>query len=175
MTGINSNLRRVPASRDQVRSALARLKPGRSADAAFHLALPYETSTGFSLRKDKGMWTWRGVSTAHQDSVNASCALAALGWNDVDRFVDLSLDPINWIKPIRTGAKIIVFGMDILFDKPLISLPMGLSDDEIIRIATLVVEDKIIIGSIVGTENGNMIVLENVGCWSLVPQKNRRS
>ena len=119
------------------------------------------------------MWTWRGVSTAHQDSVNASCALAALGWNDVDRFVDLSLDPINWIKPIRTGSKIIVFGMDVLFDKPLISLPLGLSGNEITRIASLVVQGKINIGSIVGTENGNLIVIENVGCWSLVPQKSQ--
>jgi len=170
MTLPSKNLRRVPASRDQVREAIDRLAPGRPASTAFHLALPNTTSTGFSVRREQGMWTWRGVSTAHQDAVDASCALAALGWVDQDRFVDLSLDPLNWLKPIRTGAQIVVFGLDVLFDKPLLSVPAVLGPDEALRAACLVVQGVVSPGDNVDTAAGVMVVRENVGCWSLVPQ-----
>jgi hypothetical protein len=161
--------RRVPPSREQLLQALSRLKPGRSELAAFHLALPTHTPANFGLRREAGLWTWRGVSTAHRDPVEAACALAALGWVDTDRFLDINSCPSCWVKPVRTGAQVVVFGSDILFDVPLLRVPADVRPDDVSHIAHCVIAGEKAVGDLLETSTGQLRLVDAVGGLTLTP------
>ena len=161
---ISTPLRRVPPSREQLSEALSRLTGHDSRRAAFHLALPVDAVDRFSVRRTVGTWVWRDVSTAHADPVDAACALAALGWCDDDRFVDLSADPVTWLKPIRSGAQIIVFGLDTLFGLPLLSVPARMGEQAALGIATDMVRTGVTAGEIEVGDGARLRLEPGIGC-----------
>lgn len=108
----------APPSASELTAAAARLAPGRPGDCLFHLALPVSSPLGLAARRVMpGGWEWRGVRVPH-DGADSAARLARLGWSSGDAFLDLSGDPCSWIKPVRSGAYVVFFGSDILFDLP---------------------------------------------------------
>lgn len=50
-----------------------------------------------------------------------ACQLAAVGYREGDTYLDLEApDPAAWVKPVRSGSRVILFGMDLLFGSPLL-------------------------------------------------------
>lgn len=109
-------------SPDSLRNASRRVGSANDAAVLLHLALPVSDAVGLQCRRDLNGWTWRGfsVSTVTADS---AARLAALGYRDTDRYLDLEgTEPQHWVKPIRSGSRMVTFGSDLLFGAPLLLL-----------------------------------------------------
>lgn len=90
--------------------------------AMLHLALPCSDAVGLQAKRDLAGWEWRGFRVARLHS--ESCArLADLGWREGDTYLNLDESgPLEWVKPIRSGSRIITFGSDLLLGSPLLLL-----------------------------------------------------
>lgn len=161
---MNRQLRSVPPSGTALTSAVSRLAPGRSPMTFFHLTTPVDVATSISVTRQGSQWSFRGT-TSSLPAPQAAVTLAALSWEDSDRFLDLEGEPWQWCKPIHSGSRLIVFGIDLLFDLPLLAAPIGTPD--------LVIEGAIkalIDGEIhPGDSFSGMSLVARTGAWALEP------
>ena len=112
----------APPTPQSLEIAAARLGPALRPEMYLHLALPTSDAIGLQVRRGARGWRWRGVSV-NSLTPDAACQLAALGYRDGDVYLDLEApDPAAWVKPIRSGSRVILFGMDVLFASPLLLL-----------------------------------------------------
>lgn len=107
---------------ESLRNASRRVGSPNDAAVLLHLALPVSDAVGLQCRRDLNGWAWRGFSISTVTAESAA-RLAALGYRDTDRYLDLEgAEPQHWVKPVRSGSRIVTFGSDLLFGAPLLLL-----------------------------------------------------
>ena len=116
-----------PPSPAALERAFARLPRDITVSGALHLALPLNEIPSVSVRHAGGRYSYR-QATCHAGAPPAAVAarLAALGHRSQDQYLDLDGDPLSWLKVLRSGARQVAFGVELLFGGPRISLAADL-------------------------------------------------
>lgn len=125
-------------SADQVRDALAQLRPSRPLWAALYLALPLSELPQIAVKTTPTGITWRGVTVPYgNDVAELVTRLATLGGRDGDVYADLTdgSEPHRWIRQRRSGAALWLFGMEALAGI-VVGTSDTLDDDDIDAVAT---------------------------------------
>lgn len=117
----------TPPSTEAVARALGRLPQAASRRAAaLHLALPVGEVPGIAVRRAEGRLRYRGVVVAEStDAVADAVAVVAAGHTGDDTYLELDGEPLGWLKLVRSGNRRVLFGTDVLFGAPLVSIEDG--------------------------------------------------
>jgi hypothetical protein len=85
-----------------------------------HLALPADTPASCGVHISSQDLVWRGtVVTRSGDDTADALLLAHLGTREGDRFSMLGgADPTAWVKPLRSGHRVVVYGATVLLGLP---------------------------------------------------------
>jgi hypothetical protein len=118
-----------PPTTTQLAKAVARIKfPGSTLTRAVHLALPVDAVCGIDARHSAAGWLYRGeVQPALKDPFETAAALASVGHRPGDHYLNLTRPPATWVKPLRSGARTLVFGADLVLPVPPIAADCDLS------------------------------------------------
>lgn len=128
---------------DQIQTALANealspiTDPDHYARRALHLLTPVTDVSDISIRFAGSHLRWRRLIIPLPHLLTSTglvplerlVELVSQESRPTDLFLDLSFDPVHWVKPIRSGARTVLFGSDLLFGLPHIALdPMVPAD-----------------------------------------------
>lgn len=117
----------LPPAAWQVREAMGRCAMPGSMRTALHLALPAGSAPDLEVRRTAGALWWRDVQVRSGAGLAEDAAgLAHAGMRPQDVWLDLSLPPTAWLKPLRSGSSTIVFGA-----AEVLGLPALLADGDI--------------------------------------------
>lgn len=124
------------SSEIELLSALGRCgSVASTAAAALHLALPIDAVGGIDAWRDQTGWHWRDVTVpAFGDPIDEIVELVRRGQREDDQLLELSGDPLSWLKILRSGTRRIVFGSDLLFDLPPIVVDLSVSDELVVGV-----------------------------------------
>jgi hypothetical protein len=124
--------RRDPLTADELAAALDRTHGDSRAAAALLLALPLGELPVVAAKLEQDRWQWRGVERDFTgDCVADVAALVFDGRQSGDRFVVPDGEPWQWVRPTRSGHKIIVWGADTLLGAPSMSADPDVTLDQI--------------------------------------------
>ena len=105
-----------------------------------HLALPAQDVASCSVRLSRRSLVWRGfrVSRSGDDAADV-LLLVLLGRRDEDRFLALSdADAASWVKPVRSGRRIVAYGATSLLGIPPVVADPSLSAGDVRRACSLI-------------------------------------
>lgn len=99
----------------------------------FHLLTPITEAPGIQIQLNNSTLSWRRLAF-NEKEVSRTALPRALPrlrgsvsneTSPSEKFLDLAFDPVHWVKPIRSGSRIILFGTDLLFGLPRVSLDLA--------------------------------------------------
>lgn len=109
---------------EQLEVALNFLKPQDYSSAMIHLALPVSSVLGFDAHYDEGVLFWRNEQI-FVESAKELIEFVQANRLTEDDFINLDTPPIQWVKVLASGSRLIAYGSDLLFNGPLMSVDVG--------------------------------------------------
>lgn len=139
-----------PAVAD-VLAAVYRLDPPAPLRAVVHLSTPLDAVVGLHVRVADGMLRWRGeaVRLPGGDLSAAAVVVAGLvarGRVPGDRFVALGAAPWAWLKPVRSGASVHMFGASELFGHQHVMVDPALGELVVEQVGHLLADHALVPG-----------------------------
>lgn len=137
-------MRDTPATADELARALRTLDaagPAPSRAVAAHLALPVTSTVTTDVDLYVEVVAWRGqrADVAEDASIDdlaaAAVALAEAGRRPGDRYLDLAGSRYGWVKPARSGTRIVFYGADLVAGANIGVDPDGFDDDTLEALA----------------------------------------
>lgn len=119
-----------PLDADEIEGALSRCVR-RDSEALAVVALPWGCAP-FELVSKPQSWAWRGCEQPHgADRIASLAELVARCHRGDDRYVDPAAPPWSWVRPIRSGAGLVVFGAEAVLGAPALTADASVSPGEI--------------------------------------------
>jgi hypothetical protein len=123
-----------------------------------------------SAKLERDRWHWRGIDTDFTgDPVADVAALVAAGRRSDDRFVVPDGEPWQWVRPTRSGHRIIVWGADTLLGAPAMSADPDVTLDQIWSVLKAWWYGELTeVPAVHGTGSDGVLVTGTADAWHIV-------